>query len=169
VGVREAGAGDAHQQLQRAQQCDRWERGEELRAGAVGGAVAEQPPAKAKEVMWLAKLRHAGPLPAREHLGGVTRRGVGVAFCQHHLMAAAAGGQGRDQAGHPHHPGPAASCAPSTAVALLDDHSVGVASVVASTATIASMSCPRPSSLCPPKNMPDERHAVNLLPDAWRE
>jgi hypothetical protein len=30
-------------------------------------------------------------------LGGVAWRGVGVAFCQHHLMAAAAGGQ----AGHP--------------------------------------------------------------------
>jgi hypothetical protein len=26
-----------------------------------------------------------------------------------------------------------------------------------------------PSSLCQPKNMLDERHAVNLLADAWPE
>jgi hypothetical protein len=43
---------------------------------------------------------------------------------------------------------------PFTAVALLDDHSVGVASVVASTATIASLSCPAILLL-----MPAEEHA----------
>jgi hypothetical protein len=38
---------------------------------------------------------------------------------------------------------------PSTAEALLGDHPVGVASVVASTVTIASPSCPAILSLAP--------------------
>jgi hypothetical protein len=58
----------------------------------VGRAVTEQPPAKAEEVVGLPELRHAGPLPALEHPGGVASRRVGVAFQQHHLMTSAAGG-----------------------------------------------------------------------------
>jgi hypothetical protein len=41
--------------------------------------------------MRLAELGHAAPLPALEHPGGVARRRIGVAFDQHHLMAARPG------------------------------------------------------------------------------
>src|SRR5918993_859264 len=64
-------------------------------------AVAQQPPAKAEEVVWLAELGHTGPLPTLEHLAGVAYRAVRVAFHQHHVMTGAARGQGGGQARQP--------------------------------------------------------------------